>query len=579
MTHSESASEIYKQWRAYPHLPSDIKAELDKIQGDQDAIESRFGATIDFGTGGLRGVMGAGLNRMNIYTVRRTTRALAEHVKAKGADAANRGVAIGYDCRHNSALFAKVAGLTLAAAGVKAYVSPILCPTPELSWSVRCLNAAAGIMITASHNPPEYNGYKAYNEHGGQLLEDDAHGIKRRMLEITDVFEIPTMEEDEAVQAGLYITTPAEVRAKYIEEVIQRVKDPRVQEADRANLQIVYTALHGTGNLPVREALAGAQYNDVFIVKAQAEPDGDFSTVESPNPEEPEALKMAVQAAEQMKADIVMGTDPDADRVGIAVRTEDGQMQLLTGNQVGALLVDYYVGRHKASGKSGRPIVFKTIVTSNFGETIAKDADIAVEDTLTGFKYIGDRITHYEKTGEYELLVGYEESYGYLVAPIVRDKDAVQTCLAIAEMAAYHKAAGKTLVDRLEELYAKHGFFAEKLMSVALDGDDGADRMHQALQALREQPLEAPGYQLVYVEDYFARKRHYTDSSRPDEDLTLPKSDVQKFVFEGGHWVAIRPSGTEPKMKVYVGVQAADRTKGEACLKDLVEATEKRVRV
>jgi phosphoglucomutase len=575
----QTALEKYQQWCEQPHLPADLKSDLEAIQGDEKAIVSRFGTDLDFGTGGMRGVMGAGLNRMNIYTVRRASFALAQHVLAKGADKAKQGVVIGYDCRHNSDIFARIAGCALAAAGVKAYVSPLLCPTPELSWCVRYLHAAGGIMITASHNPPAYNGYKVYNQHGGQVLEDDAHDIHSHMLAISDVFSVPTVTVEEATAKGLYETVSTTVRAAYLEAVLANVKDGRVQAADREKLYVVYTPLHGTGLVPIREALHAAGYEHTQVVPSQAEPDGDFSTVKSPNPEEPEALELAIAQAKATGADLVMGSDPDADRVGIAVRAQKDEFRLLTGNQVGALLVDYFVGKQAQGEPRRNPIVFNTVVTSDFGAAIAQQAGVAVESTLTGFKYIGDRITAYEASGEHELLVGYEESYGYLVSPIVRDKDAVQSCLAIAEMAAYHKASGRTLVDRLEELYQKYGYYGEKLVSVALSGEDGPARMQQALESLRKEPLTVSGFHLAYTEDYLTRERHFVDKTKPDEALTLPKSDVQKFVYQGGHWVAIRPSGTEPKMKVYVAVRGKSHDECDALLKRLEDGLASRVHV
>ncbi|GMA64499.1 phospho-sugar mutase [Alicyclobacillus fastidiosus] len=579
MTDQIDAMSRYEQWLKQPHLASDIQSELEEIRGNSSEIGARFGSDLDFGTGGLRGVMGAGLNRMNIYTVRRATRGLAEHLLAKGDHAASRGVAIGYDCRHNSALFASVAGRTLAAAGIKAYVSPVLCPTPELSFAVRTLGAMAGIMITASHNPPEYNGYKAYNEHGGQVLEDDAADIRSRMLAIDDIFGVPIMDEDEATAAGLLITTPIDVRHAFLKQVVHLVRDISVGDEARHQLGVVYTPLHGTGLVPVRETFQAAGYTDVHVLDAQAEPNGDFPTVKSPNPEEPEALEMAIQAALARGADLVMGTDPDGDRVGIAVRTRSDQMQLLTGNQVGALLVDYMCTKFAEQRHVSAPIVFKTIVTSEFGAEIARSAGIAVEETLTGFKYIGDRITAYERTGAHELLVGYEESYGYLIAPIVRDKDAVQTCLAIAEMAAFHRQNGLTLVERLEALYKTYGYFREELVSVALDGEDGVERMHKALADLRQAPLAVPGMELNFVEDYLTGVRHYVGSEQSDEPLTLPKSDVQKFVFKTGEWAAIRPSGTEPKMKVYAAVRGESHDDAKRRLAELVAAVDQRIRV
>ncbi|KRW90868.1 phosphoglucomutase [Alicyclobacillus tengchongensis] len=574
MTAFDAAKE-YQHWLDQPHLPAQMRDELKSLT-DEAEIRDRFGTDLDFGTGGLRGVMGAGLNRMNIYTVRRATAGLALHLQGQGEDAVKAGVAIGYDCRHHSQLFAEIAACTLAAYGIRAYVAPLLCPTPELSWTVRRLQAAAGIMITASHNPPKYNGYKVYNRHGGQLLEADADDIKARMASFSDIFQVPSLTRDEAEAKGLLQTVSANVRAAYVETVVRELRDPRLGD-ERKQLAVVYTPLHGTGNVPVREALRLAGYERVALVASQVEPNGDFPTVKSPNPEEGEALSLGCQLADEVGADLVMGTDPDADRVGIAARDKTGQLKLLTGNQVGALLVDYMCGRLQTGDQKGQPpIVFKTIVTSDFGRAIAQSHGVAVEETLTGFKYIGDRITAYEASGSYRLLVGYEESYGYLLAPIVRDKDAVQGCLAIAEMTAYHKARGETLFDVLERLYGQFGWYGEKLVNVELSGSDGVERMKRALQALREQPLQVDGLQLMAVEDYLSGERRYVADGKT-ERLTLPTSDVQKFLFAGGHWAAIRPSGTEPKMKMYVGVRGNSASERDDVLNRIVETLRRRV--
>lgn len=569
-----NARDEYQHWMAQSHLPTPMLDELRKMDGNQSEIEDAFGTSLDFGTGGLRGIMGAGLNRMNIYTVRRATAALAMHIQEKGPDAASAGVAIGYDCRHNSPLFAEVAACTLAAYGIRAYIAPLLCPTPELSWSVRKLGAVAGIMITASHNPPKYNGYKVYNRFGGQLLEADANDIKEKANAFSDIFAIPSLTLKEAQTKKLVQTIPAKVRVEYLEQVVQDVADARLASA-RSRLKIVYTPLHGTGHVPIQDALRMAGYADVVLVPEQTEPDGDFSTVKSPNPEEAGALKMACDLAVRANAQLVMGTDPDADRVGIAVRDADGNMLLLTGNQVGALLVNYLCGRLPHKTSSIPPIVFKTIVTSDFGAEIARAHGVHVEETLTGFKYIGDRITAYEQSGEYRLLVGYEESYGYLISPIVRDKDAVQTCLAIAEMSAHYLDKGQSLLDVLEDLYQKYGYYGESLLGIELHGHDGPQRMKRVLANLREQPLEVPGLELMFVEDYLAGERRHLQDGRT-EALTLPKSDVQKFYFKGGHWAAVRPSGTEPKMKIYVGVRADDANSRKEWLDKIQAAFQKR---
>lgn len=573
----------YQKWLESDDLPKDLQQELKRIQGDTKAIEDRFGYHLHFGTGGMRGVLGVGPNRMNIYTVRRTSWALAQYVLQQGAKAASRGVAIGYDCRHMSQEFAKQAALTLAAAGVRSYVSPYLSPTPEVSYTVRHLKTAAGIMITASHNPPEYNGYKVYGESGYQLLPEETHKISEFVKQMDDVFRVPILREDEAQQRGLFEWTDPQVRTHYVAEVVQQVMFSSVTQVQRNSLKIVYTPLHGAGNVPVRQALQEAGYPNVQVVPEQEQPDGDFPTVKSPNPEEHDALKLAIQQAERIEADLVMGTDPDSDRVGIAVRNRNGSYELLTGNQTGALLTEFILNRRKAEQRlPENGIVFKTVVTSELGRAIAESYQMAVENTLTGFKYIGERITQYESTGQYSFLLGYEESYGYLISSLVRDKDAVQTCLAISEMTAFYKGKGQTLLDVLQNLYERFGYYEEELFSIRLEGADAETRIKELVEKLRSDTPQMEGLQLVAIEDYERSVRTFVGpKGKPSirrETLILPVSDVLKYLYEDGSWLAVRPSGTEPKLKAYLSAKGTGKEDCTAKVGRMRQAIQQRVK-
>ncbi len=572
-----TATETYQVWRHHLELPADLRAELIEIDGNQDEIEERFYRDLAFGTGGLRGILGAGTNRMNIITVRRATRGIADFLLAGGTEAAQKGVVVGYDCRRMSREFAVEVGCVLAAAGIRSYVFSHLCPTPELSFAVRHLNAAAGVMITASHNPPEYNGYKVYGPDGGQILTATANQIVNHIAAIDDPFAIPVLSEDDAVRAGKLTYIADEIDTVYEQTVMARIQVPGVTASQRSQLNIVYTPLHGTGNLPVMHVLQQSGYTSTQVVPSQEQPDGEFSTVKSPNPEEPEALSIAIEQAKQSGADLVMGTDPDADRVGVAVRDRAGEFQLLTGNQVGGLLVDFVLARLQEENRiPDNGIVFKTIVTSDLGAKAAEQYGVQVENTLTGFKYIGERITTYERTGEYTFVFGYEESYGYLAQPIVRDKDAVQICLLIAEMAAYYKAQGETLLDALDDLFARVGYYREALISRTLPGQDGVAKIQQVMKGLRSEGLPVEGRTIAYVEDYLHGTRTYladVDGHHmgDHEALILPKEDVLKYVFTDGAWLAIRPSGTEPKIKVYIGARGTDDAKCRETLEKLRE--------
>lgn len=577
--------DLYRLWLDYPLHPPEIQADLAALNEDEANILECFYRDLEFGTGGLRGILGAGTNRMNIYTVRKATLGLAAYLSAQahptsiltlsmakgGQPAADHvsesprvQVVIGYDCRRMSAEFALEAGRVLAAAGLRAYVFEHLCPTPELSYAVRELGAQAGIMITASHNPPEYNGYKLYGPDGGQILPDVAAAITDEIANINDVFGIASLPRNDAQSGGMLVWLGRELDERYYEAVVREVVQPRISSAERTGLKIVYSPLHGTGSLPVQEVLKRAGYANVFVVASQEQPDGEFPTVKSPNPEESEAFDLALQLAREVTADVVLATDPDADRVGVAVRDGVGEYHLLTGNQTGGLLLDFLIHQREWTGRLAQnSIVLKTIVTSDLGAVVAKAHGIAVEDTLTGFKYIGDRIRVYEEDGQKQFFFGYEESYGYLISPMVRDKDAVQSCLAIAEMAAYHKHKGRTLLEALQDLYERVGYFREELMSVTLPGVQGLDTIQAIMRHLRQNRVAVEGLSLTAVEDYQTGLRTVAEQQ---ERLTLPISDVLKYVFDNGTWLAVRPSGTEPKIKFYLGAQGRDLADCEAQL-------------
>ncbi|MDP9580317.1 phospho-sugar mutase [Priestia megaterium] len=577
------ALQEYQKWLNYKELPKKLYQELLAIQGNTAAIEERFGGVLDFGTAGLRGILGPGLNRMNIYTIRRTSWALAQYILRQNDGKDLRSIVIGYDSRHMSREFAQEAGLTIAAAGIRAYVSPYLCPTPEVSFSVRHLQADAGIMITASHNPPEYNGFKVYDPHGYQLLPDAASKIHNIMLENQDVFKLSILSLDDATKRELFQWITPQIRNIYTKTIVNEVQFPSVTSSQRKDLSIVYTPLHGTGNIPVQEVLQASGYNKVHVVKEQADPDGDFPTVKSPNPEESEALKLGICLANKIQADIVMGTDPDADRVGIAVCNDKGAYQLLTGNQVGALLVEFILSQRKTENRlPNNGIIFSTIVSSTLGQAVASSYKIPIENTLTGFKYIGEGITRYEKESEHTFLFGYEESYGYLISPIVRDKDAVQTCLAIAEMTSFYKEQGKTLLVVLEELFQRFGYYKEELFTLPINGGNAPNQTELVMAELRKNIPKIEGLKLVSIDDYHTLKRTYInrkgESTSNTEPLLLPSSNVLKYWYEDGSWIAIRPSGTEPKLKVYLAAHGTGPTECETKIQQMQAAIKNHIK-
>jgi phosphoglucomutase len=571
------AAKEYRRWLEHPGHSEQDARELQMLASRPEEIEERFGRELEFGTGGMRGILGAGLNRMNVPMVRRVSHALAKYVQENGGHL----IVIGYDCRRMSRRFAEEAALAMAAVGIRASVSPVLCPTPELSFAVRHLKAGAGVMITASHNPPEYNGYKVYGADGGQMLPEAVRAVSRYLPALEDIFSIPTLGAKEAEDSNMVVATAPEVRTAYLEAVLREAKMGVVQPADRQQLEVLYTPLHGTGAVPVREVLQLAGYTRASVFGPQAEADADFSTVESPNPEEAEALSMAMEAAATAGVDVVLGTDPDADRVGIAVLEAPMQYRLLSGNQVGALLVDFVLRARQSAGTMPNDgVVFKTIVTSDLGARIAKRHGVRVEDTLTGFKYIGARIRECEESGTGTFLFGYEESYGYLLSDIVRDKDAVQSVLAICEMAACYKAEGKSLLTALDALQREYGYSAERMLNVTLPGEDGIRRMQRCMASLRTEAVEVPGISLARFEDYLSQEaKNYGEggSEVGSEPLTLPKADVLKWIYEDESWIAIRPSGTEPKLKVYVSARATSEPQADSKAERMRRAIETRI--
>lgn len=536
----------YKLWQSDERFDEETRQELSANLSNEE-IEDRFWRDLEFGTGGLRGVMGAGTNRMNKYIIRKATKGFANYLIDKYGEEVKRGVAIGYDSRNNSDSFAKEAALVMAKSGIPAYLYDELMPTPTLSFTVRELNCIGGIVVTASHNPKEYNGYKVYDETGCQVLIDDANAIIGYVNAITDIPSIEIMEEKAAKEKGLLKSVPNEVYESFISNVKSQAHDVGEKSA-----KIVYTPLHGTGNKPVRRVLSDLGY-DVTVVKEQEIKDGNFPTVISPNPENAEALSMGIKLCEQMNADLILGTDPDCDRVGIAVNTKDG-MKLFTGNQVGALLVDYVIKMNKDK-LNDKSTVIKTIVTSELGAIVAKMNGLKVVEVLTGFKFIGDIMNRFDKCGCGEFVIGYEESYGYLVGNHARDKDAVVSSMLICEMACYYKNQGKTLVDVMEEIYEKYGYFLDKLDSYTLKGIDGVEKIQAIMKEMRNKG-----------KDLMPRIAVVNDYTVGIDDL--PKADVLKFVFDDSSWIAIRPSGTEPKIKVYYSVKGENKKDAEKVLKE-----------
>lgn len=537
--------DIHEKYEYWLTFDDNTKNELESIT-DKKEIEDRFYKDLEFGTGGLRGIMGAGANRMNKYTVGKATKGLCEYLKNEFAG--EKSVVIAYDSRNNSKAFAECAAEVLCYNGIKTFLFEEIMSTPVLSFSVKYLNCNAGIVITASHNPKEYNGYKVYDKYGCQLVPQYADKVISYINNVKDIKSVKHMNLNMALSNGYLTYIGDEVLNSYISEV-----EKMAVYKEASDLKIVYTPLHGTGNIPVRKVLSDMSF-DVSVVNEQAVADGNFTTVRSPNPEEKDALNMALEQAKRANADLVIGTDPDCDRVGVGV-LHNGEYTLLTGNQTGALLVDFYL-KFKKQSLNPKSTLVKTIVTNDLGAEIARKNGLNVVETLTGFKYIGDQITKYEKTGENEFLIGYEESYGYLVGTYARDKDAVVASMLICEMAAYYKKNKMTLVDALNVLYSEYGFYLDALDSFVLKGKDGASRIKNIMSYFRANKATV-----------FPNITDVKDYSTGIGDL--PKSNVLKFFLKGGSWIAVRPSGTEPKLKMYYSVRGIDSSTCERSLQNI----------
>ena len=559
----------YEEWLESPYIDEATKAELRAIGQDENEIKERFYTELSFGTAGLRGIIGAGINRMNIYTVRKATQGLANYILKEGGAA--KGVAIAYDSRRMSPEFADEAALCLAANGIKAYVFESLRPTPELSYAVRTLGCIAGINITASHNPPEYNGYKVYWEDGAQITPPHDTGIMAEVKAVTDFAAMKTMEKEEAKAKGLYETIGQAIDDSYIAELKKQVKHWDSIEAEGKNLKIVYTPLHGTGNIPARRVLKELGFENVYVVPEQELPDGEFPTVSYPNPEAAEAFTLALKLAREKDADLVLATDPDADRLGVYVKdTKSGEYISLTGNMSGCLLADYEIGQKKAL-EGGLPedgALIKTIVTSNLADAIANYYGVQLIEVLTGFKYIGQQILKFEETGKGTYLFGFEESYGCLIGTHARDKDAIVATMALCEAAAYYKTKNMTLWDAMIDMYERYGYYKDGVQSITLAGIEGLAKIREILETLRNNtPSEVAGYKVLSARDY--QKDTVVDMATGAVSSTgLPASNVLYYDLSDGAWLCVRPSGTEPKVKFYYGVKGTS-------LEDADEKSEK----
>ena len=546
--------EIYNEWLTNAYFDADTKAELERIASDENEIKERFYTDLEFGTAGLRGIIGAGTNRMNIYTVRKATQGLANYILKSGN--AEKGVAIAFDSRRMSPEFAQEAACCLAANGIKAYVFDSLRPTPELSYAVRKLGCIAGINITASHNPPEYNGYKVYWEDGAQITPPHDKGIMDEVKAVTDYTTMKTMPAEDAKAVGLYEVIGAEVDDAYIAELKKQVIHQDAIDAVGKDLKIVYSPLHGTGNIPARRILKELGFENVYVVKEQELPDGEFPTVSYPNPEAAEAFELGLKLAREVDADIVLATDPDADRLGVRVKDKNGEYHDLTGNMSGCLLADYEIGQRSAlRGLPEDGYLIKTIVTTNMADAIADYYNTGLIEVLTGFKYIGQQILGFETSKKGEYLFGFEESYGCLIGTHARDKDAIVATMALCEAAAYYKTKDMTLWDAMIEMYERYGYYKDDIQSITLKGIEGLAKIQEILETLRKNPpAEIAGYKVLKARDYKADT--IQDMQTGEVSSTgLPTSNVLYYDLSDDAWLCVRPSGTEPKVKFYYGIK------------------------
>ncbi len=545
----------YKNWLAFDNLEEELRDDLVAIEEDQVKLEDAFYTNLEFGTAGMRGIIGAGTNRMNTYIVRQATEGLARFIEERGEEAKKRGVVIAYDSRHKSPEFSLEAAKTLGAHGIKTYLFESLRTTPELSFAVRHLGTFAGIMMTASHNPPEYNGYKVYGEDGGQFPPKEADELTEYVRSVENILEIDVVDKPELEEQGLLEMVGEKIDEAYLEELKTINIDHELIERNK-DLNIVFSPLHGTATMIGSRALENAGFTNVTLEPKQAIADPDFTTVKSPNPEDPDAFELSIKLGKEIGAEVLIATDPDADRLGMATRLENGEYQVLTGNQIGALMVDYLLKAYEKQGTlPENGAILKSIVSSEMPAVIAKSYGVETQNVLTGFKFIAERIKEYETTNANSFLFGFEESYGFLVKPFVRDKDAIQALILIAELAAYYKEQGKTTYDGLQELFEEHGYFEEKTISITMSGISGAENIKKLMNSLRAESLtDIAGVKVTTVEDYLEGTSTTADGET--SDIPLGKADVLMYHLEDGSWIAARPSGTEPKIKFYIGAVA-----------------------
>ena len=558
MTYQEN----YQKWVDFADLPDYLRQDLENM--DEKTKEDAFYTNLEFGTAGMRGLIGAGTNRINIYVVRQATEGLARLIESKGGNEKARGVAIAYDSRHFSPEFAFESAAVLAKHGIKSYVFESLRPTPELSFAVRHLNCFAGIMITASHNPAPFNGYKVYGEDGGQMPPHDADALTTYIRAIENPFAVEVADVEAEKASGLIEVIGEAVDAEYLKEVKDVNINPALIEEFGKDMKIVYTPLHGTGEMLARRALAQAGFDSVQVVEAQATPDPDFSTVKSPNPENQAAFALAEELGRQVGADVLVATDPDADRVGVEVLQKDGSYLNLSGNQIGAIMAKYILEAHKNAGTlPENAALCKSIVSTDLVTKITESYGATMFNVLTGFKFIAEKIQEFEEKHNHTYMMGFEESFGYLIKPFVRDKDAIQAVLVVAELAAYYRSRGLTLADGIEEIYKEYGYYAEKTISVTLSGVDGAEQIKAIMAKFRNNaPKEWNGTAISVIEDFKAQTSTATDGTVTA--LTTPPSDVLKYTLADGSWIAVRPSGTEPKIKFYIAVVSETNEESQA---------------
>lgn len=562
---------VYEQWASDSYFDEKTRAELKAIENDDKEIQERFYKELEFGTGGLRGIIGAGTNRMNVYTVSKATQGFANYIKKQGDSAVKMGVAIAYDSRRMSPEFAETAALVLNGNGIKTYLFESLRPTPVLSFAVRHLGATAGIVITASHNPPEYNGYKAYWADGGQVPFPRDMEIIKEVSAVTDFKDIKKAEKEQAEKDGLFNIVGKEVDDEYVKNVKAQLINPDIIKS-HSDLKIVYTPLHGTGNIPVRRVLKEVGFENVNVVPEQEKPDSEFSTVGYPNPEDPKAFTLAMKLADKIGADIVVGTDPDADRVGAVVKNSKGEYVILTGNMTGVLLTEYILSSKKEKGTlPENGAVVSTIVSTDLTKAIAKNYGVDYFEVLTGFKYIGEKIKEFEKDGSHTYIFGFEESYGCLAGTYARDKDAVVASMLICELAAYYKSKGMSLYEGLQEVYKKYGFYKETIKSITLKGIEGIENMKKIMDTFRaDSPKEIGGKKVAEARDYDAGTFKNYETGE-EGCVNLPKSNVLYYVLENGTWFCVRPSGTEPKIKIYFGAKGDCAKAAQICIDEAID--------